>query len=93
MVGATPRDGQNSAAAPSNTDPRAGAEIGPSTCGPCIGGHMGVLGPGEVGFYTSNRNFVGRNGARDSQVYLGSPAVAVATAISGVITDPRKGGK
>lgn len=67
----------------------AGCEIGPSTCGPCIGGHMGVLGPGEVGFYTSNRNFVGRNGARDAQVYLGSPAVAAATAIAGVITDPR----
>ena len=68
----------------------AGAEIGPSTCGPCIGGHMGILGAGEVGFYTSNRNFVGRNGHRDSQVYLGSPAVAAATAVAGVITDPRK---
>ncbi len=68
----------------------AGCEIGPSTCGPCIGGHMGVLGPGEVGFYTSNRNFVGRNGARDAQVYLGSPAIAAATAITGVITDPRE---
>jgi 3-isopropylmalate/(R)-2-methylmalate dehydratase large subunit len=67
----------------------AGAEIGPSTCGPCIGGHMGILGPGEVGFYTSNRNFVGRNGHRDAQVYLGSPAVAAATAVAGVITDPR----
>ncbi len=68
----------------------AGAEIGPSTCGPCIGGHMGILGGGEVGFYTSNRNFVGRNGARDAQVYLGSPAIAAATAVAGVITDPRE---
>ncbi len=68
----------------------AGAEMGPSTCGPCIGGHMGILGGGEVGFYTSNRNFVGRNGAKDAQVYLGSPAIAAATAIAGEITDPRE---
>ncbi|MEK6606181.1 MAG: 3-isopropylmalate dehydratase large subunit [Myxococcota bacterium] len=68
----------------------AGAEVGPSTCGPCIGGHMGVLGSGEVGLYTSNRNFVGRVGARDARVYLSSPAVAAATAITGVITDPRE---
>jgi 3-isopropylmalate/(R)-2-methylmalate dehydratase large subunit len=67
----------------------AGAEIGPSTCGPCIGGHMGILAGGEVGFYTSNRNFVGRNGAKDAQVYLGSPAIAAATAVAGEIVDPR----
>lgn len=66
----------------------AGAEVGPSTCGPCIGGHMGVLGAGEVGLFTSNRNFVGRAGARDARVYLASPAVAGATAVTGVITDP-----
>jgi 3-isopropylmalate/(R)-2-methylmalate dehydratase large subunit len=67
----------------------AGATISPPTCGPCIGGHMGVLGPGERGLFTTNRNFKGRNGHPTSEVYLSGPAVAAATAVTGRITDPR----
>jgi len=67
---------------------RAGAVIGPSTCGPCIGGHMGVLGDNEVGLYTTNRNFKGRNGAITSKVYLCNPAVAAYSAIVGKIAVP-----
>jgi len=67
----------------------AGATISPPTCGPCIGGHMGVLGPGERGLFTTNRNFKGRNGHPTSEVYLSGPAVAAATAVTGKITDPR----
>jgi 3-isopropylmalate/(R)-2-methylmalate dehydratase large subunit len=70
----------------------AGAVISPSTCGPCIGGHMGVLGAGEVGLFTTNRNFHGRNGHPDSKVYLAGPEVAAATAVTGRITDPREMG-
>ena len=68
----------------------AGAAIGPSTCGPCLGGHMGVLAAHEVALATTNRNFVGRMGHTSSQVYLASPAVAAATAILGRIADPRE---
>jgi 3-isopropylmalate/(R)-2-methylmalate dehydratase large subunit len=67
----------------------AGATVSPPTCGPCIGGHMGVLGPAERGLFTTNRNFKGRNGHPTSEVYLSGPAVAAATAVTGHITDPR----
>lgn len=63
----------------------AGCSIGPPTCGPCIGGHMGVLAQKEVGLFTTNRNFVGRNGHKESEVYLCSPSVAAYSALAGYI--------
>ena len=54
----------------------AGAVIGPPTCGPCLGGHMGILAPGETAIATTNRNFVGRMGHPQSKVYLANPAVS-----------------
>jgi 3-isopropylmalate/(R)-2-methylmalate dehydratase large subunit len=67
---------------------RAGAVISPPTCGPCLGGHMGILAKGERALATTNRNFVGRMGHPGSEVYLSSPAVAAASAIKGRIAHP-----
>jgi len=69
---------------------QAGAAVSTPTCGPCLGGHMGVLGAGEVAIATTNRNFVGRMGHPTSQVYLANPAVAAASAIKGTITHPEE---
>ncbi|MBR6328987.1 MAG: 3-isopropylmalate dehydratase large subunit [Lachnospiraceae bacterium] len=67
---------------------KAGAIVTAPTCGPCLGGHTGVLAAGEKAISTTNRNFVGRMGHVDSEVYLASPAVAAASAIAGYITAP-----
>jgi len=66
----------------------AGATVSTPTCGPCLGGHMGVLGPDEVYVSTSNRNYVGRMGHRTAKVYLVNPAVAAATAVMGRLAHP-----
>ncbi|OQX82605.1 MAG: 3-isopropylmalate dehydratase large subunit [Candidatus Omnitrophica bacterium 4484_49] len=69
---------------------KAGGVISPPTCGPCLGGHMGVLAEGEVAIATTNRNFRGRMGHPDSRVYLSNPAVAAASAIKGRIAHPEE---
>ena len=69
---------------------KAGGVFSPPTCGPCLGGHMGILAEGEVCLATTNRNFIGRMGSTKSFVYLTSPAVASASAITGRITHPQE---
>ena len=67
----------------------AGVTFGSPGCGPCMGNHMGVPASGEVTISSANRNFQGRMGTRDSEIYLASPAVVAASAIAGEITGPQ----
>jgi 3-isopropylmalate/(R)-2-methylmalate dehydratase large subunit len=64
------------------------AVVSPPTCGPCLGGHMGILAKGERALATTNRNFVGRMGHPESEVFLSNVAVAAASAVTGYITHP-----
>ncbi len=66
----------------------AGCIISPPTCGPCLGGYMGILGDGEKAVATTNRNFKGRMGSLQSQLYLANPLVAAASAVTGLVSDP-----
>lgn len=68
----------------------AGAVLGPPSCGPCFGAHQGLLGPGEKCFSSSNRNFAGRMGSKEAEIFLGSALSAAATAVAGKIIDPRE---
>lgn len=68
----------------------AGAVVSTPTCGPCLGGYMGILAKGERALSTTNRNFVGRMGHPESEIYLSNPAVAAASAVTGKITHPEE---
>jgi 3-isopropylmalate/(R)-2-methylmalate dehydratase large subunit len=68
----------------------AGASFGTPGCGPCMGNHMGIPAPGETTISSANRNFQGRMGTRDSDIYLASPAIVAASAIAGVIASPEE---
>lgn len=67
----------------------AGGVVTNSTCGACFGYHMGVVGPGEVCLTSSTRNFTGRMGSTEAEIYMAAPATVAASAITGHITDPR----
>ncbi len=68
----------------------AGGAVSTPTCGPCLGGHMGILAKGERAIATTNRNFVGRMGHPESEIYLSNPAIAAASAILGRIASPEE---